>query len=68
MADPKIEIKETKLLSDNWYILNKVTYSYQKENEAPQTHIREIYDRGNGAAILLYNTIKKTVILTRQFR
>jgi len=68
MADPKIEIKETKLLSDNWYILNKVTYSYQKENEAPQTHIREIYDRGNGAAILLYNTYKKTVVLTRQFR
>lgn len=68
MADPKIEIKETKLLSDNWYILNKVTYSYQKENEVPQTHIREIYDRGNGAAILLYNAYKKTVILTRQFR
>jgi len=68
MADPKIEIKETKLLSDNWYILNKVTYSYQKENEASQTHIREIYDRGNGAAILLYNTYKKTVVLTRQFR
>ena len=68
MADPKIEIKETKLLSDNWYILNKVTYSYQKENEVSQTHIREIYDRGNGAAILLYNTYKKTVILTRQFR
>ena len=68
MADPKIEIKETKLLSDNWYILNKVTYSYQKENEVSQTHIREIYDRGNGAAILLYNTYKKTVVLTRQFR
>ncbi|MDR7210044.1 NUDIX domain-containing protein [Flavobacterium piscis] len=66
--NPEIKIRETKLLSDNWYILNKVTYSYQKENEAPQTHIREIYDRGNGAAILLYNTSNKTVILTRQFR
>jgi nudix-type nucleoside diphosphatase (YffH/AdpP family) len=29
---------------------------------------REVYDRGNGSAILLYNTNKKTVILTRQFR
>jgi nudix-type nucleoside diphosphatase (YffH/AdpP family) len=29
---------------------------------------REVYDRGNGAAILLYNTKQKTVILTRQFR
>jgi nudix-type nucleoside diphosphatase (YffH/AdpP family) len=27
-----------------------------------------VYDRGNGSAILLYNTKQKTVILTRQFR
>jgi len=29
---------------------------------------REVYDRGNGATILLYNKQQKTVILTRQFR
>ncbi|KAF2512749.1 NUDIX domain-containing protein [Flavobacterium zhairuonense] len=68
MKNPEIKIRETKLLSDNWYILNKVTFSYQNENEAPQTHTREVYDRGNGAGILLYNSTKKTVILTRQFR
>jgi nudix-type nucleoside diphosphatase (YffH/AdpP family) len=27
-----------------------------------------VYDRGNGSAILLYNSKQKTVILTRQFR
>ncbi|MDR7370916.1 NUDIX domain-containing protein [Flavobacterium aquidurense] len=68
MKNPEIKVTETKLLSDNWYILNKVTYSYQKKNEAVQTHVREVYDRGNGAGILLYNSAKKTVILTRQFR
>jgi len=68
MKDPKITIQKTELLSDNWYILNKVTYDYQEENKNPETHIREVYDRGNGAAILLYNSIQKTVILTRQFR
>jgi GDP-mannose pyrophosphatase NudK len=68
MKNPEIKVTETKLLSDNWYILNKVTFSYQKENEKTQTHVREVYDRGNGAGILLYNTTKKTVILTRQFR
>lgn len=68
MKNPEIKITETSLLSDNWYILNKVTYTYQKENEKIQTHVREVYDRGNGAGILLYNTDKKTVILTRQFR
>ncbi|KQX15914.1 NUDIX domain-containing protein [Flavobacterium sp. Root420] len=68
MKNPEIKVTETKLLSDNWYMLNKVTFTYEKENEKVQTHIREVYDRGNGAGILLYNSTKKTVILTRQFR
>lgn len=68
MNNPKITIQKTELLSDNWYILNKVTYDYQEEDKKVETHIREVYDRGNGAAILLYNPIQKTVILTRQFR
>lgn len=68
MYNPKIEILKTDLLSDNWYILNKVTYHYHKEDQTIETHIREVYDRGNGAGILLYNTKQKTVILIRQFR
>jgi nudix-type nucleoside diphosphatase (YffH/AdpP family) len=68
MKDPIIKIQKTELLSDNWYLLNKVTYEYQKEDNTVETHIREVYDRGNGAAILLYNIRQKTVILTRQFR
>lgn len=68
MNDPKISIKETKLLSDNWYILNKVTFDYQKTDNSVITQQREVYDRGNGAAILLYNKENKTIILTRQFR
>jgi len=68
MSNPEIKIKETKLLSDNWYILNKVTFDYQKEDKSWITQQREVYDRGNGAAILLYNKENKTIILTRQFR
>jgi len=64
----RIKIKDTQLLSDNWYTLNKVTYEYKKKNGEWETHSREAYDRGNGATILLYNKNKKTVILTRQFR
>jgi GDP-mannose pyrophosphatase NudK len=63
-----ITITEDKILSDNWYILRKVTYEYTQPNGTVQTQVREAYDRGNGAAILLYNTDQKTVILTRQFR
>ena len=67
MKNPDIEIKNIQLLSDNYYILNKVTFGYKTET-VNETHNREVYDRGNGAAILLYNSAKKTVILTRQFR
>jgi len=59
---------EKTLLSDNWYTLNKFKFDYQKEDGSWETQEREAYDRGNGAAILLYNKEKATVVLTRQFR
>lgn len=68
MKNPKIKIQKTELLSDNWYLLNKVTFDYQKEDGSLITQKREVYDRGNGAAIFLYNTSNKNIILTRQFR
>ncbi len=68
MKNERIKIKQTELLSDNWYTLNKITYDYQKADGTWETQSRETYDRGNGATILLYNTEQKTIILTRQFR
>ncbi|WP_041633265.1 GDP-mannose pyrophosphatase NudK [Maribacter sp. HTCC2170] len=59
---------KTELLSDNWYTLNKISFEYEKEDGTWETQVREAYDRGNGAAILLYDQSKGTVVLTRQFR
>ena len=64
----RVKITDTKILSDNWYVLKKVTYEYRQKDGSWLTYNREAYDRGNGATILLYNRIEKTVILTRQFR
>jgi nudix-type nucleoside diphosphatase (YffH/AdpP family) len=63
-----VKILRSEILSDNWYILRKVTYEYAKQDGTIQTQSREVYDRGNGATILLYNKESRTVILTRQFR
>lgn len=63
-----IQILSNEILSDNWYTLHKVTYTYQKKDGTTETQSREAYDRGNGATILLYNKEQGTVILTRQFR
>jgi nudix hydrolase, YffH family len=68
MAIKNIEIVKTEILSDNWYTLKKLTYQYTKPDGTIQQQSREAYDRGNGAAILLYNITSQTVILTRQFR
>jgi GDP-mannose pyrophosphatase NudK len=64
----QIKIVKEELLSDNWYTLKKYTYEIIKQDGSRATQTREVYDRGNGAVILLYNREYKTVILTRQFR
>ncbi len=64
----RVRILNTEVLSNNWYILNKVTFEYRSSKGEWTKQSREAYDRGNGATILLYNTESKTVILTRQFR
>jgi len=56
------------VLSDNWYTLNKIVFDYKMPNGQWVEQARESYDRGNGAAVLLYNKKKQTVILISQFR
>ena len=64
----QFKIIKEELLSDNWYTLKKYTYEVLKQDGIRQIQTREVYDRGNGAVILLYNQEFKTVILTQQFR
>lgn len=63
-----IELISTQPLSHDWGKLDKVKYKYKLKNETWQIQEREVYNRGNGAVILLYNKNKGTVILTRQLR
>jgi nudix-type nucleoside diphosphatase (YffH/AdpP family) len=68
MMNDRIKIVEEQLLSDNWYLLKKITFDYRRKDGSWERQSREAYDRGNGATILLYNRQRQTVILTRQFR
>lgn len=56
------------LLTKNWGKLQKLTYEFRREDGTWETQVREVYDRGNGATILLYNSLNRTILLTRQFR
>jgi GDP-mannose pyrophosphatase NudK len=68
MTNERISIIGEEVLSDNWYTLRKYTFDYLRADGNWERQSREAYDRGNGATILLYNSEKQTIILTRQFR
>ncbi|NKC04854.1 NUDIX domain-containing protein [Ochrobactrum haematophilum] len=64
----RVRVEDVTLLSNDWYVLKKTTFSFQRADGSWQSQSRETYDRGNGATILLYDPHRRTVILTRQFR
>ena len=68
MSNNRIKEIEKTLLSDNYYTLNKFKFKYQMSDGSWVNQMREVYERGHGAGILLYNTTKKTVVLIKQFR
>src|SRR5215469_2001219 len=68
MTKDAVKILENRVLSDQFYVLRRLTFERTERSGHRVTQVREVYDRGNGAAILLYNRASKTVILTRQFR
>jgi GDP-mannose pyrophosphatase NudK len=68
LATSHVEVLKTEVLSDNWYVLRKVTFRLRKRDGSWEVQSREAYDRGNGATILLYDCARRTVVLTQQFR
>lgn len=64
----RIKVEDVQVLSNDWYLLKKTTFSFLREDGTWQKQSRETYDRGNGATILLYDLARRTVILTKQFR
>src|SRR5690242_19444320 len=64
----RVRIEDSKILSDNHYVLKKITFSWKRSDGTWYRTAREVYDRGDGCTILLYNRERRTVVLTRQFR
>jgi GDP-mannose pyrophosphatase NudK len=59
---------KTTTLSDIWGLLQRHEFELRRRNGEWQHQIRETYDRGDGAGVLLCDLGDKSVILTRQFR
>src|SRR3954468_7249707 len=66
--NPRVRLRELKVLSNAWYVLKRAVFDYQGNDGEWTEQRREVYDRGNGATILLRDETRDTVLLTRQFR
>jgi nudix-type nucleoside diphosphatase (YffH/AdpP family) len=67
-SEPPIRVRSVELLSDDWAVLKKTTFDYRRRDGTWETQVRQTYDRGDGAAILPYDSERGTVLLVRQFR
>lgn len=67
-GNPDVRVREVEVTSDGWHVLRRTTYDYRGRDGAWTTQARETYDRGNGATVLLYDPVGRTLLLSRQFR
>lgn len=67
-ATDRVTVDQVEMLHDGWSKLRQYRIRYRRGDGDEQKLIRETYDRGDGATILLYNKQRGTVILTAQFR
>jgi len=64
----RIRVKGERVLSDDHYTLTSTTFEWRRGDGEWQTQSREIFERGNAAALLPYNLAQRKVVLVRQFR
>lgn len=67
-GNPDVVVRDVELLATGWHVLRRTTFDVRHADGRWTRQQRETYDRGNGATILLYDTERRTVLLTRQFR
>lgn len=63
-----VKINSVTKLSHNWGRFDNYEVTHGRRDGGEQTVLREVYDHGSAAAVLLFAPGPRTVILTRQFR
>lgn len=64
----RVRVKKTELRADHFNRVVNTTLDWQRADGRWQELQRETADHGDGAAILLYDPRRRTVVLLRQFR
>ncbi|HEX2562166.1 NUDIX domain-containing protein [Phenylobacterium sp.] len=68
LPDPRVRVRRVDVLADDWGVLKRTFLDYQRGDGTWQEQRRETYDRGDGAVVLPYDPVGRTVVLVRQFR
>jgi nudix-type nucleoside diphosphatase (YffH/AdpP family) len=68
MADERARMLSSEVLSHVWGKLTRYTIAFTRRDGRSETQIREVYDHGDGAAVLPFDRRRGTVLLVRQFR
>lgn len=64
-----VKILNETVLYNGWSTLKKYLISYTRKGDGNiEEQVREIYNSGDGAAVLLYNPQTRKVLLIKQFR
>lgn len=64
----QVSIKSVTQLARNWGRLDRYEVDHARRDGTRQTVLREVYDHGSAASVLMFAPAQRTVILTRQFR
>jgi len=64
---PPVSIKERKTVYDGWLTLEVAVLEATIHGE-PRLFRREVHDHGDGAAVLVYDPVRRSAILVRQVR
>ncbi|HVX81176.1 MAG TPA: NUDIX domain-containing protein [Devosiaceae bacterium] len=64
----RVKIVSEEVLSRNWGILKRTAFDFQRRDGSWQRQVRETYDRGPAAAVLLHDAGRGKITLVRQFR
>jgi nudix-type nucleoside diphosphatase (YffH/AdpP family) len=63
-----VRILSEEILADDWARLTKYRIDDRRRDGRHEMQLRQVYDRGDGAAILPVDPARGTVLLVRQFR
>ena len=56
----RVKLIDEEVLSRHWGILKRLTFDFRRRDGNWQRQVREVYDRGPAAAVLLLATIPRT--------